>query len=184
MTAADRLLLFVYSVLVAVLCVFVSLITFGLFTDELPLIAPWEVVCVAVLLFLISLRFIFYRTRPRHADKQSPSIITRTENGEIRISIETLESLVLRAGRSISGISDLRARIRIDETGLRIAIRLIVEPDVDIPATCSGLQTKVKAYVSSLAGVNVEQVIVSVKDLRKLQVASGKMSKAKSRDLG
>lgn len=169
MSAWDRILLFLFSLLVTFCSIFALLSFAGFSVDYLPVMSQGTVIALIVLLLLISLRFLFYGFRKRNKSREIPAIVTHNEKGEIRISHETLESLVLRASRTVRGISDVKTRLKMSESGVRIAVRLTMEPDVEIPGTCLSVQEKVKSYVTSLSGVQVEDVIVSVQDIKKTQ---------------
>lgn len=167
----DRILLFVYSLAVGVLSLLIVTHIFGVdwfgrFLSDFP----YQMQIAAVILFLVSLRFLLYRT----GSSSEPQVIThKTEHGEVRISIQTLESLAERATRLIRGVSDLKTKVRPSDVGIHIAVRISVDPDLDIPQITSSVQEKVKDYVESTAGVTVRDVVVYVSDISKAN--SGKV---------
>ncbi|MFC4769152.1 alkaline shock response membrane anchor protein AmaP [Effusibacillus consociatus] len=168
----DRILLFLFSLTVAFLSFLMATQIFGFnwlsqsFADY-----STEILVGAVILFLVSLRFLFFRTG---ASREPQAIIHKTEHGEVRISTQTLESLADRATRLVRGVSDLKTKVRPSEVGIRLAIRISVDPDLDIPQITSSVQQKVKDYVEATAGVIVENVVVYVNDVAKVQ--AGKVS--------
>ena len=168
----DRILLFLFSLAVAILAVLAGAQTFGVdwlnwLLEEYSL----QLLISTLALFLLALRFLTFRTGDT---KEPQAIVHKTEHGEVRISLQTLESLADRAARLVRGVNDLKTKVRPVEAGIRIAVRITVDPDLDIPQITASVQQKVKDYVETTAGVTVQNVIVYVNDLTKVQ--AGKVS--------
>jgi len=166
----DRLLLFLYSLLLIIIaCVllasafnWISLDTTSeflteVYTDTNTAIA-FISVCAAVL--LISLRFFYLSVRTGQA--QTPSIDIRNEWGEVRISMETVENLALKAASRSRGVKDLKARVRVNPAGLEILIRTIVDGESSIPALTEEMQSNVKGHIYEVTGIPVADVSVFI----------------------
>ncbi|HEU4963668.1 MAG TPA: alkaline shock response membrane anchor protein AmaP [Bacilli bacterium] len=122
----------------------------------------------ALLYLLISVFFLFYRSKGY--DREPQTITHKMQNGDVKITFETLEQLASRAAGKIRGITDLKTRVRALETGtVRIAVRYAIEADLDIPKTTAELQETIKTYIESTAGIEVEQVMVYVTQLASQQ---------------
>ncbi|BCJ85919.1 alkaline shock response membrane anchor protein AmaP [Effusibacillus dendaii] len=167
MNAFDRLLLFLYSLATAILSVMLGAHIFGFgWLNGLLDFYPYELLVGIVLLLAVSLRFLFLRSGKT---REQQAISHKTELGDVRISFQTIESLTERAVRLVKGINDLKTKVRLSESGIRIAIRVTVDPDLEIPQLTSTVQQKVKDYVESTTGVTVENVVVYVSDVVKSQ---------------
>lgn len=167
MGVLDRFLLFLFSLAVALLSILTGAQIFGYdMWNQLVSGYPLETFAGALVLFLISLRFLFFR---RGASKEPQAITHKTEHGDVRISLQTLENLADRAARLVKGVSDLKTKVRPSEAGIRIAIRVSVDPDLDIPQITTSVQQKVKDYVESTAGITVQNVAVYVNDINRVQ---------------
>jgi uncharacterized alkaline shock family protein YloU len=113
---------------------------------------------------VLSIFFMFYRTKAREESLQT--VTHKMENGDVQISYETIEQLATRAAQRVRGITDLKTRARANEAGVvRIAVRVVVEADTDIPAVTKDLQDGVKTYVETTTGVTVDQVMVYVTEV-------------------
>lgn len=166
----DRLLLFLYSLAVAAASATAMAAAFAWvpreaardFLDRLydrfDVMIP--VTTVAVLMFLVSLRFLYVLLRTGRG--QPPSIDQRTDFGDIRISLDTVEHLALRAAGRRRGLADLKARVSVDEAGLHIALRTMVDGDSPIPETTEEVQRLVKQHVEEVTGIPVASVSVYV----------------------
>ncbi len=121
------------------------------------------ILAVSAVLFLISLRFFYLSVR--RGSVSAPSIDQRTEFGDIRISIETVENLALKAAGRQRGVKDLRARIRISEAGIDISMRAVADGETSIPALTEEIQRTVKAHVEEITGIPVSGVSVFVANI-------------------
>lgn len=170
----DKLLLLVYSLIVLA----GSVAALGMAARLIPraetvqwiqqLYGPqWgvrsAVIAVGALLLLLSLRFLYIALRRSSAS--APSIDQRTEIGDVRISIETVENLALKAASRHRGVKDLRARVRIAESGIDIMIRAVVDGESAIPALSEEIQRTVKEHVEDITGIPVSNVAVYVANI-------------------
>ncbi|NQX58898.1 alkaline shock response membrane anchor protein AmaP [Paenibacillus qinlingensis] len=169
----DRLLLLFYSLIIFVASIFV------LFTASswIPLDQASETlshfyyeksyaypgIVISLILLLISVRFLIVTLR--RGRSQAPSIDQRTDFGDIRISIETVENLSLKAAGRTKGAKDLRARVRVNQSGLEITIRTIVDGESSIPELTEDMQGTVKSYIEDITGIPVASVTVFVANI-------------------
>ncbi|WP_270170465.1 alkaline shock response membrane anchor protein AmaP [Paenibacillus sp. SYP-B4298] len=173
----DRLLLFVYSLIIGILSVFALSMGAGWVHEELA--GTWldalyselplqiTVISVAVILFLISFRLFYISVKRGNAS--SPSIDQRTDFGDIRISMETVENLSLKAAGKQKGVRELKARIRVLESGLEITLRAVVDGESSIPALTEEIQRSVKEHVEDITGIPVTSVTVFVANIIQTQ---------------
>lgn len=165
----DRIIMLIYGIIVA--CSALLLLTVALgwiphgavrrYIDnvyEEPL-AKGLLLAVAVLLVLISVRLIVWLAR---SGGEAASVDQTTAYGDVRISFETIRSLAMQvAGRS-KGLTDVKARIRVRETGLQIELRVVVDGQRPIPQVTEETQQAVKEHVEEMTGIPVDDVSVLV----------------------
>jgi uncharacterized alkaline shock family protein YloU len=167
----DKLLLFLYSVAIGIVSI-VAIITasggfsnkwltkvLSDFTGEDKLLQA-IVIGVAVIILLISIRFFVLSVRT--GGSSAPSINQRTEHGDIRISVETVENLALKAASRTRGVKDLRARVRVTESGLEILIRAFVDGEGSIPTLSEEMQRTVSTQIEEATGIPVAEVSVFI----------------------
>lgn len=110
MNVFDRILLVLYSLAVGIIALLTVSHVFRFpWLDRLYNEYPYQVLVTAVILLLVSLRFLFLRSGN---SREPQSITNKTEHGEVRISVQTLESLTERATRLVRGVSDLKTKVR------------------------------------------------------------------------
>jgi len=167
---ADRFLLFVYSLFLF----FVSLIGLGVVFAWVPEAAAlhyiqalyrdpafaYTALTVLVLVALISVRMFYISVR--RSRMHAPYIADRTEIGEFRISLETIENLSLKAASRVRGTRDLRVRVNVTPPGLQIEVRTIVDGERAIPELTSEIQAAVKEQIEQITGYPVVSVTVFV----------------------
>lgn len=166
----DKLLLFLYSIMIGAISIFIACIGFKWISrgDLIELIDGLNttpsiqitLIVIGLLLLLISIRFFIVSLHRGTAS--APSIDQRTDYGDIRISIETIENLALKAASKQRGVKDLRARIRATDSGLDIVIRAVVDGESSIPALTEDIQRSVKEHIEEIAGIPVTNVAVFV----------------------
>ncbi|GAE87655.1 hypothetical protein JCM21531_1043 [Acetivibrio straminisolvens JCM 21531] len=85
--------------------------------------------------------------------------------GEVRISLNTIESIALAASRKLGGVKDNKAYVTKQGDNVVISIKTIVMPDINIPALLEDIQMKVKKSVEETTGIGVNEVKVSVENI-------------------
>ncbi len=174
MRVLDKLLLFLYSLVVGLLAALAAVAASGgiprswlLEGVDLALgdakAVQATVIVVAVVLILVSLRFFVLSVRP--GDAVPPSINQRTDYGDVRISMETVENLALKAASRVRGARDLKARVRVNESGLVVMIRAFADGEGSIPALSEEIQRTVSAHVEETTGIPVADVSVFIANI-------------------
>jgi uncharacterized alkaline shock family protein YloU len=167
----DRLLLFLYSVAIGAVSIVAIVAASGGFSEKWLMevvsdftgnvrIVQASVIGAAIVVLLISLRFFILSIR--RDGSSAPSINQRTEHGDIRISVETVENLALKAASRTRGVKDLRARVRVAESGLEILIRAFVDGEGSIPALSEEMQRTVSQQIEEATGIPVAGVSVFI----------------------
>ena len=167
----DRLLLLVYSLAIAIASIVAIAAASGGFSEKWlnEVVSDFTggvravqiaVIVVSVVLLLISVRFLVVSFG--RGGNHSPSINQRTEHGDIRISVETVENLALKAASRTRGVKDLRARVKVSEKGLGILIRAFVDGDGSIPAMSEDMQRTVSQQIEEATGIPVAEVSVFI----------------------
>jgi uncharacterized alkaline shock family protein YloU len=169
----DRLLLLIYSLAVIVIICFLLGAAFNwipqadtqnfihtVYTDTNTSLA---FISVCIVLLLISIRMFVIAART--GGGSAPSIDQRTEYGDIRISMETVENLALKAAGRSRSVKDLKTRVRISSAGLEIVIRTLVDGETSIPSLTEEIQTAVKDHVEEITGIPVAVVSVYVANI-------------------
>ncbi len=130
--------------------------------------AGQETSAIAGLVFLIvglAILGISFKRTDAEEGKKVKSILQYNEQGEINISFQAIENMVLRVSRDIHGIKETSTKVSVTEQGMVIELRAKVLPDMQIPSLATELQEKIKEYVEDKTGMPVNEVSVSVENI-------------------
>lgn len=167
----DRLLLFLYSIVIGIVAVIAIVFSAGGISESLTesFVNEWyklgsivniSMLAGAAVILLITLRMLYVSLRTKGVS--SSSIDQRNDFGDIRISMDTVESLVLKAAGRQRGVKELKTRITTVEAGLDIAVRAVVDGESSIPQLTEEIQRAVKDHVEEITGIPVAAVSVFV----------------------
>jgi uncharacterized alkaline shock family protein YloU len=125
--------------------------------NEIEYLLVWEL--FFALLLLLSIRFFFYFLIP---NRREDSIDQRTDFGDVRISLETIEALALKAAGRFRGVKDIKARIKIEAAGLQIFLKFSVEGTQSIPELSEEMQKAVQHHVEEITGLSIQTVTIYI----------------------
>lgn len=167
MSVLDRILLVVLALLG--LCCAIMAFFLGVHSLSDSTMAVWllsrkvdaTVIVLSIVFAVISIRFLFYRLGGSPVDY----IALSGDHGHIRISFDTFRQLAIRSGKSVRGVEDFEARVAQGQSGVVVAVRVRVLPDVDIARVSADVQQAVKTGIEQATGVTVERIPVNVVEL-------------------
>lgn len=130
---------------------------------------------IAVIFILRGIQLFTRALSPGKEKKHTHSINRKTELGEIEVSMETLESLSLKAVVRIKGIHDVKANVRVADQGLTIRLRCLMDGDASIPAISEEMQKAVKEHVQAISGIPVTQVTINISNIQRSQASKSRL---------
>ena len=173
-----RVLMFIYSVVIAVISVVLlyALVDDGIFADILsPLssvvtgpISRWVYFAVLLLLFVTSIISI---TNAITYGRLNRTRLRKTDIGSVDIGADAIENIALNSARAAQvGIKNARCRVTPGKNGaIRVIISCVLYSNVEIPASMAKAQEKVKKDIERFTGIAVEQVVVRVSKVEQAQ---------------
>ena len=126
---------------------------------------------IALLFFILSLMFLFSGMK---SNKDKKAVSKHTNIGEVRISLNSIENIALNASRKANGVRDTKAYVKRLEDSVAVSIKMVVMPDMNIPAISDDVQERVKKSVEESSGINVKEVKIIVDS-----IYSGTLSKTR-----
>lgn len=167
----DRTLLAVYSLSIMALFLLVALMAAAARTSPLDwlsvaLVHPNMRIYVgvtALVYLLVSLKFFIGSIAGRREPVQA--VIHDNALGQVRVSTEALENLVHKAASQVRGVYEVRPRVACRPEGVVVSVRAAVTPDISIPQVSEEIQTRVRDYVTEVAGVNVADIRIFVDNI-------------------
>ena len=178
MRALDRLISFIFSVIMLVISIVLILIGVGLvdskmiidmlndyvFVKDMITANTFNALTIAgIVLLLASLKTTIFLSLFKTKDK-SP-ILVKTPNGEIEIAQETITSTVRNVGLSFDNIKDVQAKMIKKKKGVAVYAMLSVYANSNIREITEAMQQDVKETLKATTGVNVLEVNIKVKNI-------------------
>ena len=117
---------------------------------------------VELIFFVLSVVFLLSGFK---SDIEKKSISKITNIGEIRIALNTIESIALSAARRGGSVKETKACVLKDGENVSITMKIVVMPDVNIPSLSEELQERIKKMVEDNTGVTVNQVSIFVDNI-------------------
>ncbi|MDF9407487.1 MAG: hypothetical protein A4E52_00203 [Pelotomaculum sp. PtaB.Bin013] len=92
-------------------------------------------------------------------------VLTESALGQIRVSIQAIENLVVKVVTQVNGVREVKPRIVSVSQGVGIQIRAVVTPDINVPDVSERIQVLVKEKVFEITGITVGSVRVSIDNI-------------------
>lgn len=167
MKAIRRVLLVILGLLIIGTGVFLLLATFqpagrpG--ANLLKLYGQTALLSVGGALAVIGLILLLLGISP--LQKKAAAVLQTGELGEVRITMDALENMVLRVVQQMRGIRDSSRKVVYTPHGLVVYLHVKVLPDQKLPDLTGELQYKVKNYLEEITGIIVSEVKVDVENI-------------------
>ena len=123
---------------------------------------PIRIAAGAAAAFLLILGIYCVLVLFRHRKRKDGFVLQKMENGDLAISLKTLETMVDKCVRQHSEIQTESIQLDNQRDGLLVRIRGTVAGGISIPLTVDTLQKQVKQYVTACSGVDVKGIRVQI----------------------
>ena len=178
MRALDRLISFIFSVIMLMVSVVLILVGVGVVEPQMLIDMLNEHVFVkdviasnmfnavtitGLVLLLASLKTTIFLSLFKVKDKAP--ILVKTQNGEVEIAQETIISTVKNVAVSFDNIKDVQATMQKRKKGVVIYAMVLVYANTNIRETIEEMQRQVKEMVKNTTGVDVLEVNIKVKNI-------------------
>jgi hypothetical protein len=97
--------------------------------------------------------------------KQPETVLQYGDIGEVRITLNALENMVLRVVQRTKGVRGSSRRVLATPQGLTVTLGIRAAADENLPALTEELQKKIKEYLEGVTGIVVAEVRVKVEDI-------------------
>lgn len=167
----------IFNKLLVFLCILVMLFVSVSFTvalwfpnvaDELlsqfafardSMLAKTIISAIVLFILIISIEIICYGI----SGSQPESVLIKAnENGQIRVTVSSIEQIALKASRSVEGVRECKVKARIHKGVLSFSATVALVPGLAIPPVIESVQTTVKSDVELITELPVAGVEVFV----------------------
>ena len=190
MRALDRLISFVFSIIMLAVSVILILVGIGVVNPQMIIDMLQEQVFVTemlqknifntvtiagIVLLIASLKTTIFLSLFKTKDKAP--ILVKTQNGEVEIAQETIISTVRSVGATFSNIKEVQAKMIKKRRGIVIYAMLMVYANSNIRELTEQMQRQVKEVIKATTGVDVLEVNIKVKNIYQKQKNSNEVDK-------
>jgi uncharacterized alkaline shock family protein YloU len=164
----DRIILSIYTLLLAFLSLGVVLLSLRLISLEWVwtgisyISGQWEAGLVGMVFFLMSLRLLLAGIRSRRV---KDAIVHHTDMGDVHISLDAVKNLVEKIARHTRGVRGVKVRVNHDEHGLKVYLKAVVSPENNVPSVSEELQKRVHEHIKNTVGVELVDVQILVENI-------------------
>lgn len=169
MSIPDRIILTLYTVLMAVVAILLIIMSLGIIAPDtlsgyatmIP--GSWEFAVGGVILLLVSIRLLI-------AGLGGTGSATLTmgddKDGKIHVSQGAMEDYIAEFTNDVYGVHNAKAVVKLTDNLLNVRINASVEPGINIPDTTDEIKRTIKKNVFSVVGVDVKEVEVYFKHIK------------------
>ena len=176
----ERFALIVYSYIIILLSVVLSLLVFNwidfdVVTDMMHALVTGDIsskitLGVSVIFILLSIKCIFFDEKSKEKVKETQGVLLKNENGQLMISKETIDNIVKNAVAGFNNVKECHTRIDVNnENQLIITLFLSVYQNIVIKELASNLQNKIKEEVKKVSDLDVQEVNVKITSLEEIK---------------
>ena len=179
MKLIDKVIYFIFStiVLAIVVVMFTVILNIGgvvnpvfNFISNIPNMSFTQeqmtyIIIVGILLIIMAIKGILFQSK---LEENKDAIILENSSGKLIISRRTLENLVKDISNSVKGVENSSARVNVEkDTDLIISIDIVVK-EGSIKDITKKLQEDVKIAIKKASDLNVSEVNVNIKNIKKM----------------
>ena len=178
MKLIDKVIYFIFStiVLAIVVIVFMGLLNIGGINHIFSFIGGMPnmnftqeqmiyIIIVGILLIIMAIKGILFQSK---LEENKDAIILENSSGKLIISRRTLENLVKDISNGVKGVENSSARVNVEkDTDLIISIDIVVK-EGSIKDITKKLQEDVKIAIKKASDLNVSEVNVNIKNIKKM----------------
>ncbi len=188
MKLVDKVIYFIFSVIILAIVVvmFTVILNIGIvvnpvfnFISNIPNMSFTQeqmtyIVIIEILLFVMAIKGILFQSK---LEENKDAIILENNSGKLIISRKTLENLVKDISNEVQGVENSVARVNVSkDTELIISIDIVVK-EGSIKDITKKLQEDVKIAIKKASDLNVAEVNVNIKNIKKINESNNLKAK-------
>ena len=169
MGIADRIILTLYTFLMAVVAVLAVLCSLGVFSHEVlvnlvnHIPGNWIYAVGGVIMLLVSLRLL---VTGLGLTGMSTLKLSETDKGKVLVGKGALEDYIAVLAQEIYGIHNVKVIVKLEDEGINVRINASIEPGINIPESSDEIRTNVKESIKKVTGIDVKEMELFIKQIK------------------
>ena len=174
MKIVDRLILTLYSLVIALISLVLIIIPFNMFhifnvNEGISLIESMKgnyfYSLIGLIFFIVSIRFLLSGIIGTKDTLKESFLVMKNEYGEVIIYSNTIVGLVQNIVDGFSGIKNINTSVNLFDGQIEVLMEADVLPEINIPEKTKELQQKVKEYLEDTTGAKVGEIKVEINNV-------------------
>lgn len=169
MGIADRIILTLYTILMAIASVLTILCSLGVFSqsgmaafiNHIP--GSWLYAVGGVVMLLVSLRLLITGLG---LTGMSSLKLSETNKGKVLVGKSALEDYIAVLSQEIYGIHNVKVIVKLEDDGINVRINSSIEPGINIPETSDEIKTNVLDSIKKVTGIEVKDIELFIKQIK------------------
>jgi len=169
MGIADRIILTLYTFLMAVVSVLVMLCSLGVFPhnslmaffNHIP--GSWIFAVCSVITLLVSVRLLITGLG---LTADTSLLLSENDNGKVLVGKGAIENYIATLSQEIYGIYNVKVMAKLEKDSISVRISASIEPGINIPETTSEIKANVKESIKKVTGIDVKEMEVFFKQIK------------------
>ena len=193
MKLVDKVIYFIFSVIILAIVVVMFTVILNIggivnpvfnFISNIPNMSFTQeqmtyIVIIEILLFIMAIKGILFQSK---LEENKDAIILENNSGKLIISRKTLENLVKDISNGVQGVENSFARVNVSkDTELIISIDIVVK-EGSIKDITKKLQEDVKIAIKKASDLNVSEVNVNIKNIKKINESNNLKAKNNTKE--
>lgn len=169
MSIFDRIILALYTVIMAIVSILTILCSLGVFhhanlihfIDSIP--GNWVFAVGGIIILLVSVRLLLTGLG---ISAQSSLKLSDGPGGQVHVGRGALEDYVAQLAQEIYGIHHVKVIAKLEDKAIIVRINASIEPGINIPETTGEIKNNVKETVKKVTGIDVKEIEVFFKQIK------------------
>ncbi len=169
MGIADRIILTLYTILMAIASVLTILCSLGVFSQSGMVVfinhipGNWIYAVGGVIMLLVSLRLLITGLG---LTGMSSLKLSETNKGKVLVGKSALEDYIAVLSQEIYGIHHVKVIVKLEDDGINVRINSSIEPGINIPETSDEIKTNVRDSIKKVTGIEVKDIELFFKQIK------------------
>jgi uncharacterized alkaline shock family protein YloU len=165
----DRIIFTLYTFLMAVVAVLVTLCSLDVFPQRMitefigSIPGNWIYAIGGVIMLLVSVRLLIAGLGISSGHSME---LSDGPSGKIHIGKRALEDYIAVLSQEIYGIYNVKVIAKLEDESINVRINASIEPGINIPETTGEVKNNVKESIKKMTGVEVKDIEVYFKQIK------------------
>ena len=169
----DRIILTLYTFLMAVVAVLVVLCSLGIisqaainqFLATIP--GNWEYAVGGIIILLVSLRLLIAGIGAGIGATGISSLILKTSDaGKIFVGKNAIEDYISEIAQEVYGVYNVKCETKLDDENISVRINASIEPGINIPETTEEIKYNVRDTIKKVLGMEIKDIELFFKQIK------------------